>query len=182
MAATAAGLALEGDLPTGISLGPLGRFRGVKRRQEVLVSTPGLTVIEDFGHHPTALAETLHSIRARFPGAVLTVAFEPRSNTARIRTLQSGFARALAHADEVYLGAVSRAEALLEEERFDTEAVVGNLEAQGVRAWRFGSNADLYDALASDTLPPRGSPRIVIFFTNGSFDGIISRFAAAARV
>jgi UDP-N-acetylmuramate: L-alanyl-gamma-D-glutamyl-meso-diaminopimelate ligase len=180
MAATAAGLALAGD-PTGISLSALGRFRGVKRRQEVLVSAPGLTVIEDFGHHPTALAETLHSFRARFPGAVLTAAFEPRSNTARVRTLQAGFARALAHADEVYLGAVSRAEALLEEERFDTEAVAGNLEAQGVRAWRFESNADLYDALAADTLPPRGSPRIVIFFTNGSFDGIISRFAAAAR-
>jgi UDP-N-acetylmuramate: L-alanyl-gamma-D-glutamyl-meso-diaminopimelate ligase len=181
MAATAAGLALAGDPPTGISLGALGRFRGVKRRQETLVSAPGLTVIEDFGHHPTALAETLQSFRARFPGAVLTAAFEPRSNTARVRTLQAGFARALAHADEVYLGAVSRAEALPEEERFDTEAVAGNLEAQGVRAWRFGSNADLYDALAADTLPPRGSPRIVIFFTNGSFDGIISRFAAAAR-
>ena len=181
MAATAAGLALGGEPPTGISLGALARFRGVRRRQEVLVAAPGLTVIEDFGHHPTALAETLRSFRARFPGAVLTAVFEPRSNTARVRTLQAGFARALAHADEVYLGAVSRAEALREEERFDAEAVAGNLEAQGVRAWHFGSNAALHDALAADTLPARGSPRVVIFFTNGSFDGIIGRFAAAAR-
>ena len=181
MAATASGLALAGYPPTGISLGALARFRGVRRRQEILVDTPGLTVIEDFGHHPTALVETLRSLRARYPGAVLTAAFEPRSNTARLRTLQAGFARALAHADEVYLGAVSRAGALREGDRFDAEAVAGNLEAQGTHARHFGSNAALQDALAADTLPVRGSPRVVIFFTNGSFDGIIGRFAAAAR-
>jgi UDP-N-acetylmuramate: L-alanyl-gamma-D-glutamyl-meso-diaminopimelate ligase len=181
MAATASGLALAGYPPTGISLGSLARFRGVRRRQEILVAAPGITVIEDFGHHPTALAETLSSFRARFPGAVLTAVFEPRSNTARVRTLQTGFARALAHADEVYLGAVSRAESLREEERFDTEAVAGNLEAQGVHARRFASNAELHDALAADTLPARGKPRVIIFFTNGSFDGIIGRFAASAK-
>jgi UDP-N-acetylmuramate: L-alanyl-gamma-D-glutamyl-meso-diaminopimelate ligase len=181
MAATAAGFALSGDSPMGISLDALGRFRGVRRRQEILVNAPGLTVIEDFGHHPTALAETLRSFRERFPGAVLTAVFEPRSNTARVRTLQTGFARALAHADEVYIGAVSRAEALRDEERFDTEAVVGNLEAQGVHARRFESNGALHDALAAETLPPGGLPRVVIFFTNGSFDGIIGRFATAAR-
>jgi len=180
MAATAAGLALSGDPPTNISLGALGRFRGVRRRQEILAATPGLTVIEDFGHHPTALAETLRSFRARYPGAVLTAVFEPRSNTARVRTLQTGFTRALAHADEVYLGAVNRAEALRDEERFDPEAVVENLEAQGVHARQFASNAALHDALAADTLPARGTPRVVIFFTNGSFDGIIGRFVAAA--
>jgi len=181
MAATAAGLAVGGVPPTCISLRALGQFRGVRRRQEILVAAPGLTVIEDFGHHPTALAETLRSFRARYPGAVLTAVFEPRSNTARVRTLQAGFARALAHADEVYLGPVNRADALREEERFDTEAVVGNLEAQGVRAWRFASNAALHDALVADTIPARGSPRVVIFFTNGSFDGIIGRFATAAK-
>jgi UDP-N-acetylmuramate: L-alanyl-gamma-D-glutamyl-meso-diaminopimelate ligase len=181
MAATAAGLALSGDTPAGISLGALARFRGVRRRQEILVAVPGLTVVEDFGHHPTALAETLRSFRAKFPGAVLTAVFEPRSNTSRVRTLQTGFARALAHADEVYLGAVNRADSLRDEERFDAEAVVGNLEAQGVHARQFASNAALHDALAADTRPAQGKPRVVIFFTNGSFDGIIGRFAAAAR-
>ena len=181
MAATAAGLAIGGGQPTGIPLGALARFRGVRRRQEVLVSAPGLTVIEDFGHHPTALSETLLSFRAKFPGAVLTAVFEPRSNTARARTLQAGFARALSHADEVYLGAVSRAEALREEERFDTEGVAENLESQGVHARHFATNAALHDALAADTLPARGSPRVIIFFTNGSFDGIIGRYASLAR-
>jgi len=181
MAATAAGLALAGDKPTGLSLEPLARFRGVRRRQEVLVAAPQITVIEDFGHHPTAIGETLRSFRARYPGAVLTAVFEPRSNTARIRTLQAGFERALSNADEVYLGPVSRAGALREEERFDSEAVAENLEAQGVSARHFVSNAELHDALAADTLPANGAARVVVFFTNGSFDGIIGRYAAAAK-
>ena len=95
--------------------------------------------------------------------------------------LQAGFERALSHADEVYLGAVSRAELLRPDERFDPEAVAENLEAQGINALPFESNAALYDALAADTLPARGSQRIVVFFTNGSFDGIIGRYAAAVK-
>jgi UDP-N-acetylmuramate: L-alanyl-gamma-D-glutamyl-meso-diaminopimelate ligase len=182
MAATAAGLAITGDRPTGLSLAGLDTFRGVRRRQEVLVANSQLTVVEDFGHHPTAIAETLRSFRMRYPGALLTAVFEPRSNTARVRTLQSAFERALSHADEVYLGPVSRAGALRDDERFDSEAVAENLESQGVNARQFGSNADLHDALVADTLPVRGAPRVVVFFTNGSFDGIIGRYAASAKI
>lgn len=181
MAATAAGLALSPGDPTVLSLLPLSRFRGVKRRQEVLVSSPLLTVIEDFGHHPTALAETLRSFRDRYPGALLTAVFEPRSNTARTKTLQAGFMRALALADEVYLGAVNRAEKLSADERFDPEAVVGHLETQGVEAVTSSTNAALLDELITGTLPARGRARVVAFFTNGSFDGIIARYAAAVK-
>ncbi len=180
MAATAAALALQPEDPTRLSLAALARFRGVKRRQEVLVATPALTVIEDFGHHPTALAETLRSFRNRFPGAVLTAVFEPRSNTARTKTLQAGFMRALGLADEVYLGAVSRADKLAAEERFDPEAVAGHLETQGVGAFAAATNEELLEHLMLATLPVRGRPRVVAFFTNGSFDGIIGRYAAAA--
>jgi len=165
---------------------PLSRFRGVRRRQETLVSTPALTVIEDFGHHPTALAETLKSFRNRHPGATLTAVFEPRSNTARTRALQDDFAAALAHADEVYLGAVNRAEKLAPGERFDAEAVARALTARGIRAESFAANAALLDKLIADTRPsvahanPDGNarPRAVVFFSNGSFDGIIAKYAA----
>jgi UDP-N-acetylmuramate: L-alanyl-gamma-D-glutamyl-meso-diaminopimelate ligase len=180
MAATAAGLALPGSDPTSLPVEALSRFRGVKRRQEVLVSGPPITVIEDFGHHPTAIGETLRSLKARFPGSVVTAVFEPRSNTARIRTLQAGFERALSHADEVYLGPVSRSSSIRAEERFDSEAVAENLEAQGVSARQFASNTELHGVLEADTLPAGGKPRIVIFFTNGSFDGIIGKYAASA--
>ena len=112
---------------------------------------------------------------------MLTAVFEPRSNTARVRILQAGFERALSHADDVYLGAVSRAGALREEERFDAEAVAENLEAQGINARQFESNGALYDALSSDTLPAGVNKRVVVFFTNGSFDGIIAKYAASAK-
>jgi UDP-N-acetylmuramate: L-alanyl-gamma-D-glutamyl-meso-diaminopimelate ligase len=166
-----------------LSLEPLARFRGVKRRQEVLTAGPAVTVIEDFGHHPTALAEALASFRGRYPGRVLTAVFEPRSNTARTRTLQAAFIDALAGADEVYLGAVNRADHLAAEDRFDAPAAAAQLQVRGVRAQAFSANAALLDALSSATLSvgAGGSPRVVIFFTNGSFDGIIARYASAAR-
>jgi UDP-N-acetylmuramate: L-alanyl-gamma-D-glutamyl-meso-diaminopimelate ligase len=164
------------DLPSLIRLECLARFRGVKRRQEQLVASPALTVIEDFGHHPTALAETLQSFRARFPETTLVAVFEPRSNTARTKTLQAGFSRALALADEVYLGAVNRADKLAADERFDAEAVVQHLEAQGVHGYAFASNAELLTALQGAVAAKPQQPRLVVFFTNGSFDGIIGKF------
>jgi len=179
MAAVAAALALYPDDPTRLKLEPLARFRGVKRRQELLVDTPRLKVIEDFGHHPTALAETIQSLRARHPGTVLSAVFEPRSNTARTKVLQAGFTRALGLADEVYVGAVSRAEKLKETERFDVEAVLQHLEVQGVHAYTAETNLALLEKLLANTRTAE-KPQLVVFFTNGSFDGIIPRYAAAA--
>jgi UDP-N-acetylmuramate: L-alanyl-gamma-D-glutamyl-meso-diaminopimelate ligase len=197
MAATAAQLALlppaspapgEGvaviELPDGaarLELSALARFRGVKRRQEVLLHTPQLTVIEDFGHHPTALAETLHSFRARYPQHLLTAVFEPRSNTARTKTLEAGFMRALALADEVFLGAVNRGDKLAPGDRFDTTAVAQHLEQLGAVAHTAPSNEVLLDKLLEHIRPTVEKPRLVAFFTNGSFDGIIGRYVAAMK-
>lgn len=189
MAATAAGLALDPSSPSVLSLDALARFRGVKRRQEILFNDDRVTVIEDFGHHPTALVETLQSFRARFPDALLTAVFEPRSNTARTRAMQTGFMRALSQADEVYLGAVNRAEKLAVEERFDSEAVAQHLETQGVEAYSATTNKALLEKLITNTvLAPAiaaagasNKPRVVTFFTNGSFDGIIANYVTAVR-
>jgi UDP-N-acetylmuramate: L-alanyl-gamma-D-glutamyl-meso-diaminopimelate ligase len=181
MASLASALAVCPENPTIFPLQALASFRGVKRRQEILVNTPQLTVIEDFGHHPTALAETLHAFRARYKGALLTAVFEPRSNTARTKAMQAGFEQALALADEVYLGAVNRPEKLKVEERFDAETVVLNLQRVGVRARTAASNVELLELLKTETLPPATS-RVVAFFSNGSFDGIVQGYAAAVRV
>jgi UDP-N-acetylmuramate: L-alanyl-gamma-D-glutamyl-meso-diaminopimelate ligase len=195
MAATAAALAtvaeaVEPGLRTGsmraedvalhlFKLDALARFRGVKRRQELLVDTPRLKVIEDFGHHPTALAETITSLRARHPGMTVNAVFEPRSNTARTKVLQAGFTRALALADDVYIGAVNRADKLKEGDRFDIEAVVQHLEVLGVHACTTDTNAALLDKLITSTREAK-EPQLVVFFTNGSFDGIIGKFVAQA--
>jgi len=169
--------------PRGIDLAPLTRFRGVRRRQEIRADKRGVTVVEDFGHHPTALAETISSFRNRFPGALLTAVFEPRSNTARTKALQGAFMRALAQADEVYLGAVNRADKLSAEERFDPEAVSQHLESQAVHARWFLENEHLLEQLSTDTLTgaTSGRRRVVVFFSNGSFDGIIGRYAERVR-
>ncbi len=179
MAAAAAALILDRNGPGDFDLAALSRFRPVKRRQEVRARSGPLTVIEDFGHHPTALTETLRSLRARHPDAKLTAVFEPRSNTARVRALQDDFARALALAHFVYIGAVNRAGELKGEERFDAEAVARHLREQGRTAQAFPANDRLLEKLVADTLPPSAEPRLVVFFSNGSFDGIIDRYAAA---
>ena len=181
MAALAAALALFPDEPTKFKLDALARFRGVKRRQELLVNTPKLKVIEDFGHHPTALAETLSSFRARFPGHVIHAAFEPRSNTSRRKVMQAAFMRALALADEVYLGAVARADQLKADERFDIEVVIQHLDSQGVHAYTAPTHAALLEIILKNTAEITDRPQLVVFFTNGSFDGIIGKFVAANK-
>lgn len=140
-----------------------------------------MTVIEDFGHHPTALAETLRSLRARNPGTILTAVFEARSNTSRTKSLQGDFQEALGLADEIYLGAVSRADRTPAAERFDPAAVSQALEARGRVARFAATNAALLDMLQAGTLPGSRTRRLVVFFTNGSFDGIIDGYVAAAR-
>ncbi|MEY2880394.1 MAG: hypothetical protein RLZZ15_2774 [Verrucomicrobiota bacterium] len=186
MAATAAGLSLNPLRPHALALGALAGFQGVKRRQEILLRSPTLTVIEDFGHHPTAIAETLNSMRARFAGARLTAVFEPRSNTSSRRTMQAAFTAALAVADEVFLGELNRPARMKEEERFDPAMVVSELGARGVSAHHAPTNAGLLELLLAQTLhgaDRRTAPatRAVVFFTNGSFGGIIPRFVAAVR-
>lgn len=179
MAATAAGLARGTGEPTGLDVGALARFRGVKRRQQVLWARAGLTVIEDFGHHPTAVGATLRSLRARYPGARLVAAFEPRSNTARTGVMQAGFVEALATADEVFLGAVSRAEALAAGERFDAAAVIAALAARGVGAATAETNAALLGAMVARVVEETVRAQVVVFFTNGSFGGIIGGLVRA---
>ncbi len=181
MAATAAGLVLHPERPTELGLAALASFRGVKRRQETRLSGGRVTVIEDFGHHPTAIGETVRSLRARHPGTRLTAVFEARSNTSRTKSLQAAFQEALAHADEVYLGAVSRAERIPATERFDPPVVAANLGARGISAWSAPTNAGLLELLKAGTLGGGAERRLVVFFTNGSFDGIIDGYVAAAR-
>lgn len=177
MAATAAGLALFPDEPTRLKLRPLESFRGVRRRQEIRVRREGLIVIEDFGHHPTAIAETLQSLRARFLHYTITAAFEPRSNTARTRVLQDRFQSALAAADRVVLGPVDRGDRMEATERFDTDVVAKSLSRVGREAMACASSEDVYRALVrigEDTVP-----QLIVFFTNGSFDGVIDRVVRA---
>jgi len=174
------GFILPAESLARVKLDALARFRGVMRRQQLLIDTPRLKVIEDFGHHPTAVGEALTSFRARFPGHAIHAAFEPRSNTSRRRVMLDAFKDALVRADHVYLGPVARVEQLKPEERFDHEAIIAFLAGRGVRGCTAPTNVALLEKLVAATRAETAKPQLVVFFTNGSFDGIITGFVKQA--
>jgi UDP-N-acetylmuramate: L-alanyl-gamma-D-glutamyl-meso-diaminopimelate ligase len=183
MAATAAAIAIEADGRGGKleNLDVLARFHGVKRRQEQRASSPRLLVIEDFGHHPTAIALTLESLRRRYPHYHLHAAFEPRSNTAARRVFQEAFTTALAAADTIWLAPPHLAGRLPARECLDTAAVAEGLRGQRRRAFAAPTPEALFAALCTDVASATAEkPHLVVFFSNGSFNGIIQRFAALA--
>ncbi|WOO39291.1 UDP-N-acetylmuramate--L-alanine ligase [Rubellicoccus peritrichatus] len=180
VAALSAGLVAKPDDPLcAIDLGLLSRFKGIKRRQEILLENEALTVIEDFGHHPTAIAGTLQSLRARYPDHRLTACFEPRSNTAATNVLESDFEKALGLADAVYLGPVHRAERYAEERRLNTNAMAARLNQQSVCSGAFKTNDDLVEELIHATRTKQDKPRCVVFFSNGAFGGVMPRYVDA---
>jgi UDP-N-acetylmuramate: L-alanyl-gamma-D-glutamyl-meso-diaminopimelate ligase len=178
VAAVSAGLLLNSADPTVLKLDALAGFQGVMRRQQVLVNRSDLVVIEDFGHHPTALACTLDSLRTRYPEHELVACFEPRSNTAARKLMQTEFQEALAKADAIYLVPAHRAEKL-GAESFDSLAVVTALKAMGRSALVAPTAQDLLSELRASSGKTKRA-RCVVFFSNGSFGGIISQFAQNA--
>ena len=179
MAALAAAFVAGHDDPTGFPLEALSRFRGVARRQDVLFDDGAWTLLEDFAHHPTAVAGALEALRAAHPGRAVHACFEPRSNTAAGAHFQGEFTEALSRADFVYLGPVHRAGRMRLEERLDTAAIADALNRDSLRAFAFESNADLLEPLRETlTREPGG---VIVFFTNGSFDGIQHELAGRLR-
>ena len=160
----------------GFKLPDYSLCKGVKRRQEILVDRSDLTVISDFAHHPTAIAGTLKSLRARWPGRKIIACFEPRSNTAVTNIFQDRFADALSLADEVLLGAVHRAEKIPIDQRINTHAMIEQIKNSGKEGYSFTRNSELGDFLKSKN--NEGQSVLIVFFSNGSFDGEIERFAS----
>lgn len=171
MAVLAAALAAGHEDPTEFEPDALERFRGVRRRQDVLLDDPRHAVVEDFGHHPTAVRGTVQAVRAAYPDARLHVCFEPRSNTARTRVFEEPFIDALREADRVYLGAVHRAKALAPSGRLDTVRMAARLREQQLDAEAFADNATLFRRIV-ERRPDANKKTVWLFFTNGSFDGL----------
>lgn len=143
-------------------------FRGIKRRQEVRGTVRGITVIDDFGHHPTAIRETLSGLRGKFPGSRLWAIFEPRSNTTRRAVFQHELPAAFGSADGVFIAQVARLDQLPENERLDPERVVADIAAAGKPSF-YEPTAD---AIVGKLKPLAQEGDIVVVFSNGGFDGI----------
>ena len=155
----------------------LQSFKSVKRRLEVKAEVNGVTIIDDFAHHPTAIAGTLSALRTRYPGSRLWVILEPRSNTLRRNVFQHELANSLALADEVIVAGVFRSEAIPQSERLDLVAVGAELQRRGKRA-RIISGAD---GIVEVIAPELGAGDIVAILSNGGFDGIYEKLPARLK-
>ncbi len=143
-------------------------FKGVKRRMEVRGIAGGVTVLDDFGHHPTAIRETLRALRIKYPNQKLWALFEPRSNTTRRNVFQTELADSFADADAVVVAQVARLELLAPEERLDPEKMIQDLKAGGKDAAYLPD----VDAIVSHVAKKVQGGEVVVVFSNGGFGGI----------
>ena len=152
-------------------------FRGIKRRQEIRGEAGGVTVVDDFGHHPTAIRETLRAFRPQFPGRRLWAVFEPRSNTTRRCVFQKELAESLAEADGVFVSQIARLEQLAEHDRLSPERLIADIAARG-RPAHYLPDAD---AIVASIVPLLRPNDVVAIFSNGGFGGIHGKILAALQ-
>lgn len=143
-------------------------FKGIRRRLEIRGISGGITVIDDFGHHPTAIRETLRALRLKYGQERIWALFEPRSNTTRRNVFQTELALAFADADVVVVAAVARAEQLAPEERLDPHRLMQDLTALGKES-AYLADAD---AIVEHVARRAQGGDVVCVFSNGGFGGI----------
>jgi UDP-N-acetylmuramate: L-alanyl-gamma-D-glutamyl-meso-diaminopimelate ligase len=149
----------------------LASFAGVRRRQELRGVASGVTVLDDYAHHPTAVRETLRALRKRFPKRRLIAVYEPRSATSRRKTFQVEFAEAFSHADEVVVGRMFDPGKIPASERFDPERLALDLHRAGTKASYTPDVENIVKQLAKSAAPGD----VVCVLSSGSFDGLHDR-------
>lgn len=174
-ATAAAALAAGQGVPAEAIVAALASFKSVKRRLEVRAEVAGITVIDDFAHHPTAIRETLRALRGAYAGRRLWAVLEPRSNTLRRNVFERELVESLALADEVVLAAVFKSDAIPVLERLEPEHVVGALSAQGTPAV-LGADAD---AIVAEIAPRTRKGDVIAILSNGGFGGIYEKLPRA---
>jgi UDP-N-acetylmuramate: L-alanyl-gamma-D-glutamyl-meso-diaminopimelate ligase len=173
-AAVAAGYGVSADkIATALTT-----FKSVKRRLEVKAEINGVTIIDDFAHHPTAIAGTLKALRCRYPNARLWAILEPRSNTLRRNVFQHDLAQSLAIADEIVMANVFKSDAIPEAERLDLGMVVEELQKHGRRS-RIVPEVDAIVHLVAPELRPGD---VVAILSNGGFGGIYEKLPRKLEV
>ena len=173
-ATAAAAAAANHGISMDVIAKALQSFKSVKRRLEVTAEVNGVTIIDDFAHHPTAIGATLKALRARYPGARLWAICEPRSNTLRRKIFETQLASSLAIADKVVLASVFKADAIPAGERLSTSAVI---EQIGSKAREL---ADA-DAIVHDLSRELQPGDVVAILSNGGFGGIYEKLPRRLR-
>jgi len=163
-------IAEEAGVPLSEAAAALAGFQGVARRQQVVGEARGVTVIDDFAHHPTAVAGTIAALRLRYPGRRLRAVFEPRSNTSRRRVFQGEFADALAGADEAVLAAVfvKPNDPIPPDERLSPDTIVADVRRRGTPA----RTIDGVPAIRDYLLASARAGDVIVIMSNGAFGGL----------
>ena len=172
LAAIAVGAAVGLNIDT-MAAG-LRQFKGIRRRMQLRGTVRGVSVYDDFAHHPTAIEETLMGVRSAHPGRRIWAIFEPRSATSCRRVFQADFARALSKADRVILPTVFRAN-LPEDQRLSAEEVIADLRAMDVDARYVPAVPDIVRTVAKESR----DGDLVIVMSNGGFDNIHQQLLTA---
>ncbi len=146
-------------------------FLGVQRRMTVRGEARGIAVVDDFGHHPTAIRETLRALRVKFPGRRLWAVFEPRSNTTRRNLFQTELVDALERADQIVVAEVARLEQLRPEERLNPDKLMQDLRLAGKPAAYLPTVESIVEHVGAGA--KEGD--VVCVFSNGGFGGIHDR-------
>jgi UDP-N-acetylmuramate: L-alanyl-gamma-D-glutamyl-meso-diaminopimelate ligase len=170
-ASAAAALAANSGISPEAIAGALKTFKSVKRRLEVKAEVNGIIMIDDFAHHPTAIAATLRALRARYSGRRLWAILEPRSNTLRRNVFQHELAKSLAVADEIVIANVFKSESIPEAERLDVTAVAAQLANTGHRARVLADVESIVQLCAPEMRPGD----VVAILSNGGFGGIYEK-------
>jgi UDP-N-acetylmuramate: L-alanyl-gamma-D-glutamyl-meso-diaminopimelate ligase len=176
-ATAAAALASELGVAKECIQAALARFKSVKRRLEVRAVINGITIIDDFAHHPTAIRETLRALRSVYPQSRLWAVLEPRSNTLRRKVLQSDLVASLRLADRVVLAGVYQQQRIPDAERLHPEDVIEALRTEGSAAELHPDGDAIVDAIALQL----EAGDVVAILSNGAFDGIYEKLPARLR-
>jgi UDP-N-acetylmuramate: L-alanyl-gamma-D-glutamyl-meso-diaminopimelate ligase len=155
----------------------LAGFSGIARRMEVRGVVDGVTVIDDFAHHPTKVRETVRAARARYARAHLVAVFEPRTATSRRKVFQETYPASFAAADEVVVVPPFDAEKIPEADRFDSAALVAALQQAGQKAVLRSSA----DEVVADLSGRLGKDSVALIMSNGAFDNIHEKLLSALR-
>jgi UDP-N-acetylmuramate: L-alanyl-gamma-D-glutamyl-meso-diaminopimelate ligase len=156
--------------PADIARGLAG-FKGIHRRQEIRGGRAGVTVIDDFAHHPTAVRETVQAIRSQYGDRRLIAVFEPRTNTSRRNIFQKDYVSSFEGADLILIREAPGLENIPEGERFSSAQLVEDLKTSGRQACYFPATDEILEFLAHSL--KRGD--VVLIMSNGSFDNIHER-------
>lgn len=170
-ATAAAALAAGQGLAKESIVAALASFKSVKRRLEVRATINGITIVDDFAHHPTAIRETLRALRSVYPQSRIITVLEPRSNTLRRKVLEADLVASLRLADLVVLAGVYQQQRIPDAERLHPEEVVAALNAAGTPAELHPGVGEIIDSLA----PKLRSGDVVAILSNGGFDGIYEK-------